>query len=158
MLFLFLHHREKYLNTLLQVEMMLKLWFPQILTQPVSTASSVATSPARSLQEASGSTPPHKHRDQLHIPVKVRTYIPDFLLLIHINISPPHQHHKFYKNLPFIFWKLLSCLFSRSADLAGRVQTLPRLPLYLSSPPISAQEKTGWSLIAEKVDLLPPHH
>uniref|UniRef100_A0A3Q4G7T3 Uncharacterized LOC102790795 n=1 Tax=Neolamprologus brichardi TaxID=32507 RepID=A0A3Q4G7T3_NEOBR len=61
---------EKYLNTLLQVEMMLKLWFPQIPTQPVSTASSVATSPARSLQEASGSTPPHKHRDQLHIPVK----------------------------------------------------------------------------------------
>ncbi|XP_039885764.1 circadian-associated transcriptional repressor-like [Simochromis diagramma] len=63
---------EKYLNTLLQVEMMLKLWFPQIPTQPVSTASSVATSPARSLQEASGSTPPHKHRDQLHIPVKKR--------------------------------------------------------------------------------------
>ncbi|XP_005732126.1 circadian-associated transcriptional repressor-like [Pundamilia nyererei] len=63
---------EKYLNTLLQVEMMLKLWFPQILTQPVSTASSVATSPARSLQEAFGSTPPHKHRDQLHIPVKKR--------------------------------------------------------------------------------------
>ncbi|XP_026041325.1 circadian-associated transcriptional repressor-like [Astatotilapia calliptera] len=63
---------EKYLNTLLQVEMMLKLWFPQILTQPVSTASSVATSPARSLQEAFGSIPPHKHRDQLHIPVKKR--------------------------------------------------------------------------------------
>uniref|UniRef100_A0A672G0D6 Circadian associated repressor of transcription n=1 Tax=Salarias fasciatus TaxID=181472 RepID=A0A672G0D6_SALFA len=36
---------EKYLNTLLQVEMMLKLWFPQIPTQPVSAASSVATSP-----------------------------------------------------------------------------------------------------------------
>nr|XP_004541290.2 circadian-associated transcriptional repressor [Maylandia zebra] len=63
---------EKYLNTLLQVEMMLKLWFPQILTKPVSTASSVATSPARSLQEAFGSIPPHKHRDQLHIPVKKR--------------------------------------------------------------------------------------
>ncbi|XP_004541290.3 uncharacterized protein LOC101469226 [Maylandia zebra] len=63
---------EKYLNTLLQVEMMLKLWFPQILTQPVSTASSVTTSPARSLQEAFGSIPPHKHRDQLHIPVKKR--------------------------------------------------------------------------------------
>ncbi|XP_051263134.1 circadian-associated transcriptional repressor-like isoform X2 [Dicentrarchus labrax] len=63
---------EKYLNTLLQVEMMLKLWFPQITTQPVSAASSVVASPARSLQETSSSTPPHKHRDQLHIPVKRR--------------------------------------------------------------------------------------
>lgn len=64
--------REKYLNTLLQVEVMLKLWFPQIPTQPVSAASSVAASPARSFQDSSSSTPPHKHRDQLHIPVKVR--------------------------------------------------------------------------------------
>ncbi|KAM8734288.1 uncharacterized protein AB9X84_023132 [Acanthopagrus schlegelii] len=63
---------EKYLNTLLQVEVMLKLWFPQIPAQPVSTASSVTTSPARSFQGASCSTPPHKHRDQLHIPVKKR--------------------------------------------------------------------------------------
>ncbi|XP_045900783.1 circadian-associated transcriptional repressor-like isoform X2 [Micropterus dolomieu] len=63
---------EKYLNTLLQVEMLLKLWFPQISTQPVSAASSVATSPARSFQDTSSATPPHKHRDQLHIPVKKR--------------------------------------------------------------------------------------
>ncbi|XP_070691304.1 circadian-associated transcriptional repressor-like [Pempheris klunzingeri] len=63
---------EKYLNTLLQVEMMLKVWFPQIHTQPVSAASSVATSPTHSLQDSSSSTPPHKHRDQLHIPVKKR--------------------------------------------------------------------------------------
>ncbi|XP_039974812.1 circadian-associated transcriptional repressor-like [Xiphias gladius] len=63
---------EKYLNTLLQVEMMLKLWFPQIPTQPVSAASSIATSPARSLHDTASSTPPHKHRDQLHIPVKKR--------------------------------------------------------------------------------------
>ncbi|KAM9852697.1 circadian associated repressor of transcription a [Aulostomus maculatus] len=63
---------EKYLNTLLQVEMMLKLWFPQIPTHAVSAASSVSTSPARSLQDSSSSTPPHKHRDQLHIPVKKR--------------------------------------------------------------------------------------
>ncbi|XP_074540454.1 uncharacterized protein LOC141801346 [Halichoeres trimaculatus] len=61
---------EKYLNTLLQVEMMLKLWFPQIPTQPASAASSVATTPTRSLQETS--TPPHKYRDQSHIPVKKR--------------------------------------------------------------------------------------
>ncbi|KAE8288849.1 Circadian-associated transcriptional repressor ChIP-derived repressor of network oscillator [Larimichthys crocea] len=64
--------REKYLNTLLQVEMMLKLWFPQIPAQPVSTASSVTASPTCSLRDTSSSTPPHKHRDQLHIPVKKR--------------------------------------------------------------------------------------
>lgn len=63
---------EKYLNTLLQVEMMLKLWFPQIQTLPASSASSAAASPARSLRDAPASTPPHKHRDQLHIPVKKR--------------------------------------------------------------------------------------
>ncbi|XP_059196069.1 uncharacterized protein LOC131976875 isoform X2 [Centropristis striata] len=63
---------ERYLNTLLQVEVMLKLWFPQIHTQPVSVASSVAASPARSLKDTTSSTPPHKHRDQLHIPVKKR--------------------------------------------------------------------------------------
>ncbi|MEQ2240514.1 hypothetical protein ILYODFUR_015828 [Ilyodon furcidens] len=63
---------EKYLNTLLQVEVMLKLWFPHISTQPVSSSSSVATSPTHSLQDTCSSTPPHKHRDQLHIPVKKR--------------------------------------------------------------------------------------
>ncbi|XP_068180633.1 uncharacterized protein [Antennarius striatus] len=63
---------EKYLNTLLQVEGMLKLWFPHISAQSVSAASSVAASPAHSLQDTSSCTPPHKHRDQLHIPVKKR--------------------------------------------------------------------------------------
>ncbi|XP_030015046.1 circadian-associated transcriptional repressor-like [Sphaeramia orbicularis] len=63
---------EKYLNTLLQVEMMLKLWFPQISTHPAPAASSDATSPSCSIQDTSSSTPPHKHRDQLHIPVKKR--------------------------------------------------------------------------------------
>ncbi|XP_041844760.1 uncharacterized protein LOC121642225 [Melanotaenia boesemani] len=63
---------EKYLNTLLQVEVMLKLWFPQVSTQPVSTASRDATSPTSYLQDTFNSTPPHKHRDQLHIPVKKR--------------------------------------------------------------------------------------
>ncbi|KAF7663605.1 hypothetical protein LDENG_00205470 [Lucifuga dentata] len=63
----------KYLNILLQVEMMLKLWFPQVPTCPVSAASSTAMSPACSVQHtSSSSTPPHKHRDQLHIPVKKR--------------------------------------------------------------------------------------
>ncbi|KAM9722918.1 uncharacterized protein ACNS7B_018483 [Menidia menidia] len=63
---------EKYLNTLLQVEVMLKLWFPQVSTQPVSTAPGHAISPTCSLWDSSSSTPPHKHRDQLHIPVKKR--------------------------------------------------------------------------------------
>ncbi|XP_061838886.1 circadian associated repressor of transcription a isoform X2 [Nerophis lumbriciformis] len=79
---------EKYLKTLLQVEMMLKLWFPQITSPPASAASSMASSPARSLQDAPVTTPvttfvatpvttpvttpPHKHRDQSHIPVKKR--------------------------------------------------------------------------------------
>ncbi|KAI1885906.1 hypothetical protein AGOR_G00208580 [Albula goreensis] len=53
----------KYLHTLLQVEMMLKLWFPQI--SPHAPSTSDPTAPLRS-------TPPHKHKDQLHIPVKKR--------------------------------------------------------------------------------------
>lgn len=66
--------REKYLNTLRQVEMMLKLWFPQISAQSVTSSSSAATSPARALLDTSRFTPPHKRRDQLHIPVKVRAH------------------------------------------------------------------------------------
>uniref|UniRef100_A0AAY5ESB4 Circadian associated repressor of transcription a n=1 Tax=Electrophorus electricus TaxID=8005 RepID=A0AAY5ESB4_ELEEL len=49
------HIGEKYLPTLLQVEMMLKLWFPQVTLRPTVAPR-----------------PPHKHKDQLHIPVKVR--------------------------------------------------------------------------------------
>ncbi|XP_064152611.1 circadian-associated transcriptional repressor-like isoform X2 [Anguilla rostrata] len=53
----------KYLHTLLQVEMMLKLWFPQIT--PCAPSASERSAPPHG-------TPPHKHRDQLHIPVKKR--------------------------------------------------------------------------------------
>ncbi|XP_076136172.1 uncharacterized protein LOC143118917 isoform X2 [Alosa pseudoharengus] len=68
---------EKYLNTLLQVEMMLKLWFPQIsaLASPAaqSTAASQTTATCSAPSTAnSSSTPPHKHKDQLHMPVKRR--------------------------------------------------------------------------------------
>lgn len=63
--------REKYLNTLLQVEAMLKLWFPHIPMKPVSTPSSNTAFISGALQDASSPIPPHKHRDQLHIPVKV---------------------------------------------------------------------------------------
>ncbi|XP_012697456.2 circadian-associated transcriptional repressor [Clupea harengus] len=66
---------EKYLNTLLQVEMMLKLWFPQVSPQassapPASAAPQAAPSSASS--PAHNSTLPHKHKDQLHMPVKKR--------------------------------------------------------------------------------------
>ncbi|MFT7808523.1 uncharacterized protein LOC108925059 isoform X2 [Arapaima gigas] len=59
---------ERYLHTLLQVEMMLKLWFPNI-----SQNTSVVINPQAPLpHNLPQSTPPHKHKDQLHIPVKKR--------------------------------------------------------------------------------------
>ncbi|CAL8247267.1 unnamed protein product [Lota lota] len=58
---------ERYLSTLLQVEMMLKLWFPQIT--PSSGPASSTPSPTLSFTR---STPLHKHKDQSHIPVKKR--------------------------------------------------------------------------------------
>ncbi|XP_072536311.1 uncharacterized protein [Salminus brasiliensis] len=63
------HIGEKYLPTLLQIEMMLKLWFPQ-----VTLHSSGTTAPTDHSGQgpSSVSTPPHKHKDQLHIPVKKR--------------------------------------------------------------------------------------
>ncbi|KAI5105675.1 circadian associated repressor of transcription a isoform X2 [Silurus meridionalis] len=63
------HIGEKYLRTLLQVEMMLKLWFPQVSLQLLGTrVSTHHTAPSSS----SSSMPPHKRKDQLHIPVKKR--------------------------------------------------------------------------------------
>ncbi|XP_046870444.1 circadian-associated transcriptional repressor-like [Hypomesus transpacificus] len=63
---------EKHLNTLLQVEMMLKLWFPHVSPQ-APLPPSVSAPPERSpTPGASSCTPPHKHRDQRHIPVKKR--------------------------------------------------------------------------------------
>ncbi|XP_047009269.1 circadian associated repressor of transcription a [Ictalurus punctatus] len=63
------HIGEKYLPTLLQVEMMLKLWFPQVSLQATGTSASGQLS---GQGPPSGSTPPHKQKDQLHIPVKKR--------------------------------------------------------------------------------------
>uniref|UniRef100_A0A667WL85 Circadian associated repressor of transcription n=1 Tax=Myripristis murdjan TaxID=586833 RepID=A0A667WL85_9TELE len=82
---------EKYLNTLLQVEMMLKLWFPQIPTHSVPAASSSATTPDLSVQDIPRSTPPHKHRDQLHIPVKAGQCSEPSLTWVHVApiLSPP---------------------------------------------------------------------
>ncbi|MCJ8728342.1 hypothetical protein PDJAM_G00003410 [Pangasius djambal] len=63
------HIGEKYLPTLLQVEMMLKLWFPQVSLQPTGTRVSKQLS---GQGPSSSSTPLHKQKDQLHIPVKKR--------------------------------------------------------------------------------------
>ncbi|KAJ3598417.1 hypothetical protein NHX12_001927 [Muraenolepis orangiensis] len=58
---------EKYLSTLLQVERMLRLWFPQIATANGPTASTPPPTVTVTLP-----IPPHKHKDQSHIPVKKR--------------------------------------------------------------------------------------
>lgn len=128
---------------------MLKLWFPQIPTQPVSAASSVAASPARSFQDSSSSTPPHKHRDQLHIPVKVRKRTPPCMQ------QPPCGSLFTKAN---VYWVLKitsqaylhSCSFCRSADSAGQVRTPPRPPLCFSSALASVQKRCGWNRIVTK--------
>ncbi|KAI7806968.1 circadian-associated transcriptional repressor-like [Triplophysa rosa] len=67
------HIGEKYLPTLMQIEVMLKLWFPQVTPQVSSTPNPADLSPRDiSIQSSSNTTPPHKHKDQLHIPVKKR--------------------------------------------------------------------------------------
>uniref|UniRef100_A0A673NEE6 Circadian-associated transcriptional repressor-like n=1 Tax=Sinocyclocheilus rhinocerous TaxID=307959 RepID=A0A673NEE6_9TELE len=67
------HIGEKYLPTLLQIEVMLKLWFPQVTAQVSVTPNPADLSPQNiSTHGSSNITPPHKHKDQLHIPVKVR--------------------------------------------------------------------------------------
>ncbi|XP_016346191.1 circadian-associated transcriptional repressor-like [Sinocyclocheilus anshuiensis] len=67
------HIGEKYLPTLLQIEVMLKLWFPQVTAQVSVTPNPADLSPQNiSTHGSSNITPPHKHKDQLHIPVKKR--------------------------------------------------------------------------------------
>ena len=56
---------EKYLRTLLQVEMMLKVWFPQVIREPM----------VHSTQNLRSSLPPRWHQNQLHIPVKVSPFL-----------------------------------------------------------------------------------
>ena len=57
---------EKYLQNLLQIEVMLKTWFPQQAFQSADTPRQTIT--PRQL-------PPHWHQNQLHMPVKVRIII-----------------------------------------------------------------------------------
>lgn len=51
------------MGTLLQVEVMLKVWFPQVTPQHRDETSS--------LHNPIASVPPRWNQDQLHIPVKV---------------------------------------------------------------------------------------
>lgn len=52
---------------------MLKLWFPQVTAQVSVTPNPADLSPQNiSTHGSSNITPPQKHKDQLHIPVKVR--------------------------------------------------------------------------------------
>ncbi|XP_051520489.1 circadian-associated transcriptional repressor-like [Myxocyprinus asiaticus] len=55
---------EKYMGTLLQLEIMLKVWFPHIMPQHRNTTPS--------LHSPIASMPPRWNQDQLHIPVKKR--------------------------------------------------------------------------------------
>lgn len=65
---------EQHLNVMLQVEMMLKQWFPQVCApvapRPSSTPAPLELSPP----ETPGRAPQPNHRDQLHIPVKKRRH------------------------------------------------------------------------------------
>ncbi|KAL0985208.1 hypothetical protein UPYG_G00154110 [Umbra pygmaea] len=57
---------EKYMNTLLQVELMLRMWFPHV-------APAKPTAPTTLLpRDTPKCTPLHRHTDQSHIPVKKR--------------------------------------------------------------------------------------
>lgn len=56
-------HRDKYMGTILQLEVLLKAWFPQVMPQHHDGTSSLNNPMAR--------VQPRWNQDQLHIPVKV---------------------------------------------------------------------------------------
>lgn len=66
-------HREKFLRTLLQVEMMLKMWFPHV-------------TPVAATQNPTPSLPPRWHQNQLCMPVKVGLLLL-WLSLFNISLS-----------------------------------------------------------------------
>lgn len=78
---------EKYLQNLLQIEVMLKMWFPQVAFKPTETPSKTTTP----------RLPPHWHQNQLHMPVKKRKLSwtdPD-----HSGKVPTkHRHHQHGKH------------------------------------------------------------
>lgn len=61
MLVPFISCSEKYLQNLLQIEVMLKIWFPQVAFQSADAPSQTAIPRLRS----------QWHQNQLHMPVKV---------------------------------------------------------------------------------------
>uniref|UniRef100_A0A4W6F9C4 Circadian associated repressor of transcription a n=1 Tax=Lates calcarifer TaxID=8187 RepID=A0A4W6F9C4_LATCA len=77
---------EKYLQNLLQIEMMLKMWFPQVAYRPIDTP----------IQTVTPQLSPHWHQNQLHMPVKKRKLSwsdPDHAG----EIPTKHKHHEHEK-------------------------------------------------------------
>uniref|UniRef100_A0A8C9YPF0 Circadian associated repressor of transcription a n=1 Tax=Sander lucioperca TaxID=283035 RepID=A0A8C9YPF0_SANLU len=71
---------EKYLQNLLQIEMMLKIWFPRVAFQSTDLQSKTFTPRVR----------PHWRQNQLHMPVKVR-FILDvtYVTILHCQAATP---------------------------------------------------------------------
>lgn len=129
--------REKYLNTLLQVEVMLKLWFPHIPTKPGSASPGAAAFAARSLQDTSGSIPPHKHRDQLHIPVKVS---------FHLRVVPHSPHSQ---------TNHVSLSQKRRLSWTGTDSPTPS-PVLHKCPRLGSEERRGRGDLPETEGRAPP--
>ncbi|KAM4629967.1 circadian associated repressor of transcription a [Polymixia lowei] len=138
---------EKYLRTLLQVEMMLKVWFPQTAKQSLVTTT----------QSATPILPSRWRQNQLHIPVKKRKMSwtdPD----PSSTISPPckrHQQVKLESSQAVMSHDTVTARLSEGKDgpdrgswtmgqdLTDSTGTLNR-PTYLCS----RKENRNWKLLA----------
>ncbi|XP_035039000.1 circadian associated repressor of transcription a [Hippoglossus stenolepis] len=101
---------EKYLQNLLQIEMMLKIWFPQLAFQTIVTPNPTITP----------RYPPHWRQNQLHMPVKKRK-----LSWSDPQIPTKHKHHHQHKEQ----WS-----FQTSTTLNTVTTRLPEPPKNLKSP------------------------
>lgn len=80
MVLFFCKHSEKYLQNLLQIEIMLKVWFPPMASKPAATAAQSAAPILRS----------RWCQNQLHIPVKVSFLVEFYVLNFMINVISKH--------------------------------------------------------------------
>ncbi|XP_060948230.1 circadian associated repressor of transcription a [Limanda limanda] len=101
---------EKYLQNLLQIEMMLKIWFPQLAFQTIVTPNPTITP----------RYPPHWRQNQLHMPVKKRK-----MSWSDPGIPTKHKHHHKHKEQ----WS-----FQTSTTLNTVTTRLPEPPKNLKSP------------------------